>query len=292
MATSSSFKIQVMSDLHLETHPSYDYDFPKTAPHLALLGDIGHVATEHLIQFLVRQLLRYRVVFFLLGNHEPYHISWDFAKERMNRFVRNAARLRENDASIGEFVFLEKTRFDLSAKLTVLGCTLFSKVSTEQATAVQSRLVDFRDILDWDVGDHVDAHLEDLQWLNSQVVELARLNKKVIVFTHHSPTIDQRARDPRYPRSEVDSGFATDLSNEECWTNPAVVLWGFGHTHFSCDFIEGLGKRVVANQKGYYLLPKKAFRPAKVIEISDATAAEGVCSMSEQEEHASAVRCD
>ena len=286
MATSSSLKIQVMSDLHLETHPSYDYDFPKTAPYLALLGDIGHVATEHLIQFLVRQLLRYKVVFFLLGNHEPYHISWDFAKERMNKFVRNAARLRANDASIGEFVFLEKTRFDLSAEFTVLGCTLFSKVPSEQAHAVQSLLHDFRDILNWDVGDHVDAHLEDLQWLNSQVVELARLNKKVIIFTHHSPTTDQRASDPDHARSEVNSGFATDLREEECWTNPAVILWGFGHTHFNCDFTEGSGKRVVANQKGYYLLPKKAFRAAKVIEISDATAAEGPSSMPEQEAHA------
>lgn len=62
MATGSSCKIQIMSDLHLETHPTYDYDFPKTAPYLALLGDIGHVATEHLMQFLVRQLLRYRIL--------------------------------------------------------------------------------------------------------------------------------------------------------------------------------------------------------------------------------------
>lgn len=151
-----------MSDLHLETHPSYEYDFPKTAPHLALLGDIGHVATEHLIQFLVRQLLRYRTVFFLLGNHEPYHISWEYARERMHRFVRNTARLREKDTSIGEFVFLDKTRYDLTDQFTVLGCTLFSNVPTEQATAVQSRMFDFRDILNWDVGDHVDAHLEDL----------------------------------------------------------------------------------------------------------------------------------
>lgn len=271
MAADSSCKIQIMSDLHLETHPTYDYDFPKTAPHLALLGDIGHIATEHLIQFLVRQLLRYRVVFFLLGNHEPYHISWDFAKERMNKFVRNAARLRQNDASIGEFVFLDQTRFDLTDEITVLGCTLFSHVSSEQAAAVQSRMVDFRDILNWDVGDHVDAHLEDLQWLNSQVSKLAQLKRKVIIFSHHSPSTDQRARNPRYPKSEVDTGFATDLSKEECWTNPAVVLWGFGHTHYSCDFVEDSGKRVVANQKGYYLIPQKAFRSEKVVDIGAAT---------------------
>lgn len=198
-----------MSDLHLETHPSYDYDFPQTAPNLALLGDIGHVATEHLIQFLLRQLLRYRIVFYLLGNHEPYHISIDYAKERMNRFVRNARRLRENDASIGEFVFLDQTRFDLNDEITVLGCTLFTNVSPEQAVAVQSRLVDFRDILNWDVGDHVEAHPEDLQWLDTQVSEVTQSGRKVVIFTHHRPTTDPRARDPRYGKSEVTfSAFA------------------------------------------------------------------------------------
>ncbi|KAF1826029.1 ser/Thr protein phosphatase [Dissoconium aciculare CBS 342.82] len=267
MVADSICRIQIMSDLHLETHPSYEYDFPQTAPYLALLGDIGHVATEHLIQFLVRQLLRYRVVFFLLGNHEPYHISMDFAKERMNKFVRNAQRLRSNDPSVGEFVFLEKTRFDLTDEITIIGCTLFTNVPSEHAAAIQSRLVDFRDILHWDVGDHVEAHLEDLRWLNTQVSEIAQSGRKVVIFTHHSPCADPRARNPRYPISEVDSGFVTDLSSEECWTNPAVVLWGFGHTHYSCDFTLESGLRVVANQKGYYLIPQKAFRPEKAVEI-------------------------
>nr|POF14026.1 uncharacterized protein CFP56_03050 [Quercus suber] len=272
MAMSSSCTIQIMSDLHLETHPTYDYDFPQTAPYLALPGDIGHVATEHLIQFLIRQLLRYRVVFFLLGNHEPYHMSWDFAKERMIKFEQNSQRLRANDASIGKFVFLEKTRFDLDDNITILGCTLFTNVTSGEATAVQSRMVDFRDIINWDVGDHVEAHLEDLQWLNRQVSEVAQSGRTAIIFTHHSPSTDPRARNPRYGRSEVDSGFATNLCNEHCWTNKAVVLWAFGHTHYNCDFVDDYGKRVMANQKGYYLIPQKTFQPGKTIEISSSAA--------------------
>jgi hypothetical protein len=256
-----------MSDLHPETHPTYDYDFPATAPYLALLGDIGHVANDQLIQFLVRQLLRYKVVFFLLGNHEPYHISWEFAKERMAKFVRNAARLQENDPSIGRFVFLDQTRYDLNDEITVLGCTLLSNVSAKHAAAVQSRLVDFRDILNWDVGDHVDAHLDDLRWLNTQVSEVAQLGRKIVIFSHHSPCTDRRATNPKYHQNEVSSGFVTDLSNEGCWINPAVLLWAFGHTHYSCDFVENSGKRVFANQKGYFLIPQKAFDPSKSAEV-------------------------
>lgn len=153
-------------------------------------------------------------------------------------------------------------------------------------------MVDFRDILNWDVGDHVAAHLDDLQWLNCQVSELAQLKRKVVVFTHHSPSMDQRARNPRYPKSEVDSGFATDLSREECWTNPAVILWAFGHTHYSCDFVEESGKRVVANQKGYYRIPQKALRPGKVVDIGGVPQDGLLMTTPDNETHVRSVEAD
>jgi hypothetical protein len=59
----------------------------------------------------------------------------------------------------------------------------------------------------------------------------------------------------------------TDLSNERCWTNPAVILWANGHTHYSYDYTEDSGKRVMANQKGYFLIPQKAFSPSKSVEV-------------------------
>jgi hypothetical protein len=38
---------QILSDLHLEIHPSYDdFQFQNKASYLALLGDIGHVGTS------------------------------------------------------------------------------------------------------------------------------------------------------------------------------------------------------------------------------------------------------
>jgi hypothetical protein len=76
-----------------------------------------------------------------------------------------------------------------------------------------------------------------------------------------------RAADERHRKSEtapVASGFATDLGREECWTNPSVALWAFGHTHFSCDFSDGgRGKRVVANQRGYDMALESTFVSAK-----------------------------
>ena len=72
----SSFQIQIISDLHLEIerqdHPLYIYDFPLCAPNLALLGDIGWTRDERLFQWLETQLLRFKRVFMVAGNHEPY----------------------------------------------------------------------------------------------------------------------------------------------------------------------------------------------------------------------------
>ena len=88
------------------------------------------------------------------------------------------------------------------------------------------------------------------------------------MLTHHSPTLDARAVDPRHRGSAIQAGFATDLRGEPCWESGRVRAWAFGHTHFNCDFVdERTGKRVVANQRGYYFSQSAGFAADKVVEI-------------------------
>lgn len=113
---------------------------------------------------------------------------------------------------------------------------------------------DFSCIEDWIVEDHNQAFLADLAWLNAQVRSIADTEpeRKIIILTHHSPTIFPVAINPAHSQSGVSSGFSTDLSGEVCWTSRNVKVWGFGHTHFNCDFIDdATGKRVVTNQRGH-----------------------------------------
>jgi hypothetical protein len=259
---------QILSDLHVETHSSYgSFQFDQTASYLALLGDIGHIANDELFSFLEDQLARYSLVFYLLGNHDPYHLSFKVAKAKMTRFQ---ARM-DKRSLMAKFVFLDQTRYDVTKDLTVLGCTLFSRISTQHEFAVENRMVDFRDILRWTVDDHNAAHNSDLQWLNTQVSTMAKdePQRRIAIFTHHCPSIDVRCTDPKHIGSEVSTAFTTDLSHEECWTNPAVVAWAFGHSHFNCAFDDTNGKAIISNQKGYYLIPVKGFDPGKVFEIGD-----------------------
>src|ERR1700722_318365 len=74
--------IQVLSDLHLEVERAgvgqpglYEFDFPAHAENLAILGDLGSTNDDRFFEWLDIQLRRFRRVFFVPGNHEPYWTS-------------------------------------------------------------------------------------------------------------------------------------------------------------------------------------------------------------------------
>ncbi|GFF68152.1 hypothetical protein IFM47457_01964 [Aspergillus lentulus] len=263
---------QIMSDLHLETHSSYDdFQFQNRASYLALLGDIGHVANEQLFIFLEYQIQRYLIVFFVLGNHEPYHMSLQTAKKKMRAFEAKMEQTRISSSRVGRFVSLDQTRYDISDTHTVLGCTLFSHVTPEQEFSVESRAVDFKDILHWTVEDHNLAHESDVKWLNAEVSKVAKEEpqRQIFIFTHHCPSMDSRCMSHRHKHSDVTSAFMTDLSSEECWMANAVKAWAFGHTHYNCQFTDERGKVVLANQKGYQMFPRKSFDAGNVFRLGN-----------------------
>ncbi|KAI0153187.1 Ser/Thr protein phosphatase superfamily [Xylariaceae sp. FL1272] len=269
--------IQIVSDLHLESPKAYDiFDIPPRAPYLALLGDIGYAAKHHddYSAFLRRQLAQFKIVFLVLGNHEPWDSDWEETRRRMRVFenVIKEERLATTEGLSGEFVLLDRTHYDIPPSseddtgLTILGCTLFSRVPPESLENVSFGIQDFYKIEDWTVEKHSALFAEELAWLNNQVDALGREQSKIAIFTHFSPTLDSRATDPRHRSSLIQSGFAADISGEACWTSPHVKLWAFGHTHYNCDFVEAQ-KRVVAHQRGYYFSQASEFNPEKVFEI-------------------------
>ena len=274
-----SLKFQLMSDLHLETpqaRPSYsDFKIQPQCPYLALLGDIGNVGDSRLFAFLEEQLHNFQIVFYLLGNHEPYGTSRQTAQTTLRTFANKMEELRSTRGStIGQFVFLDQTRFDVSAAVTVLGCTLFSRISDDQRRSVALFCSDFSEMEDWSIDAHNAAHESDVRWLNEQVEQTTREepHRKIVVFTHHSPTMLEAANKPEHLQdvAQVRSAFVTDLSNQLCWESGNVKLWAFGHTHFNCDFEDpATKKRVVANQKGYRRTELSTFDEAKVVRIDD-----------------------
>lgn len=264
--------VQIVSDLHLEKPVAYDvFEIPPNAPFLALLGDIGVVKDDGFFPFIQRQLQNFKTVFLLLGNHEPYHSTWNQTKEKIHEYSASLKQRRSQGDHLGDFVFLDQTRFDLDANVTILGCTLFSQVSEKYRETISLGLNDFYNISDWTVEDHTMAHEADLKWLNDQVSLISgqEPDRKIVIFTHHSPVGGYlQATDPRHIHSPLSSGFATDLSIEECWSNPRVCLWAYGHTHYNVDFTDKMSqKSVVSNQRGYCSSQAQSFDVGKVVHV-------------------------
>jgi hypothetical protein len=190
-----------------------------------------------------------------MGNHEPYHMTLPTAVSRLEEWE---LELRKEFGA--RFWFLNRRRVDLDERVTILGCTLWTHVCAEHAQDVVTTVKDFKGEKGiWGRGleDHNAEHARDLAWLNATIgqIELQEPEREVLVLTHHSPSTDVRANDARFaPERSLNSGFRTDLSGEVCWRSRSVKVWAFGHTHFSCQFVdgeEGRSKLVVANQKGY-----------------------------------------
>lgn len=268
MSQTSPVDFQIMSDLHLEMGSGYEtFEIVPCAPFLCLLGDIGLTIHERLYAFLERQLYQFKTVFFVLGNHEAYSSSLPYSKQRMATFRAACDEKRRVDPSFGEFVLLDQTRYDVNDRVTVLGCTLFSNVSPEQFQQVSFGLSDFYLIDNWTVEKHNDAHKSDVEWLTTQLSRIRDESpeRRVMILTHHSPTIIPQANNPRHANSKISSAFITDLVPGPICISE-VKVWAYGHTHYNVD-IQLDQLRLCANQRGYISSLSKGFDGQKIVSI-------------------------
>lgn len=99
--------------------------------------------------------------FLVLGNHEAYHSSWPETKAATSEFKTRIDDARGSSETLGKLVILDQTRYDISPGITVLGCTLFSRVTQAQKENVNLGLNDFYHIDDWTIEAHQEAHQAD-----------------------------------------------------------------------------------------------------------------------------------
>ena len=203
--------IQILSDLHLEAPMAYDtFEITPKAPHLALLGHIGNPGREShkdkMFGFLNRQLRASRTLFFVPGNHEAYHSTWPATLSALEEFKHDADSRRKEDTSLGIFVLMNRASFMMGERVLILGCSLFSLVPPERFPFVETGLNDFYQISSgWDVEEHNAAHKRDLEWLNEQAerAEQDPSVRTVVILTHWSPSVDDRAIEPRHKGSDI-----------------------------------------------------------------------------------------
>ncbi|WP_137895618.1 metallophosphoesterase [Ramlibacter sp. 2FC] len=273
-------KIQLMSDLHLETDPGFQ---PRPAPDadlLVLAGDIGsYQAGSRLAALGDRDfgLARFSPragwpvpVLFVPGNHEYDGLDFDQAH----------ARLRESCERLG-IAWLERETLELDG-VRFVGTTLWSDFDAlgparhdSEATLTQQlrqrekafRAADFylRKTGGTRAGQPFlaaawrEQALACQQWLRAALAQ--PFDGPTVVVTHFAPSL--RSADPRYGLSPGTAGFCNALDE----LLPRARLWLHGHLHCPADYLHQ-GCRVVANPLGYARKGEQAaFRPTLTLEL-------------------------
>lgn len=254
--------IQLLSDLHLETHPHFVPEFAPGADVLILAGDIGSyqegsmlvTQDDHnfgLARFSPRaDLAAWPVpVFFVPGNHEYDGMPFEEAH----------ARLQETCERL-QITWLHR-RVKVMNGVRLIGCTLWSDFEalvphqgplTQQLKAREKaeRAADFYlrktgTTLDGKpfLSDAVRAQAQaDQAWLTQALSE--PFEGVTVVVTHFAPSL--KSADPRYGLTPGTAGFCNALDH----LLPKANLWLHGHLHCAHDYVHA-GCRVVANPLGY-----------------------------------------
>ncbi len=254
--------IQLLSDLHLETHPHFVPEFAPGADVLILAGDIGSYQEGSMLvtqgdqdfglaRFSPRaDLAAWPVpVFFVPGNHEYDGMPFEEAH----------ARLQETCERL-QITWLHR-RVKVMNGVRLIGCTLWSDFEalvplqgllTQQLKAREKaeRAADFYlrktgTTLDGKpfLSDAVRAQAQaDQAWLTQVLSE--PFEGVTVVVTHFAPSL--KSADPRYGLTPGTAGFCNALDH----LLPKANLWLHGHLHCAHDYVHA-GCRVVANPLGY-----------------------------------------
>lgn len=274
-------KIQLLSDLHLESNPHF---FAKPAPGadlLVLAGDIGSyqsgsqlsslgVADFGLARFSPLPVAQGGAawptpVFFVPGNHE--YDGQDFEQAQ--------ARLRETCERLG-LVWLEQQSLTHQG-VRFIGSTLWSDFDAlaqpgkdkkgQTSLDKAMRAANFylkknhstragQPLLAAELREH---GLQSQAWL-SQALAVPFAGPTVVV-THFAPSL--LSADPRYGMSPGTAGFCNALDG----LLSQAQLWLHGHLHCANDY-RSQGCRVVANPLGYARKNEQlAFQPDLLIEV-------------------------
>jgi hypothetical protein len=270
-------KIQLLSDLHLESHPHFAVAPAPGAELLVLAGDIGSYQAGSRLAGDDFGLARFSPrhgwpvpVLYVPGNHEYDALDFDATH----------ARLRDTCDRLG-ITWLERETATFGA-VRFVGTTLWSdfdalacppgEAPCDEATRLKRRGKAFRAAnfylrkaastrhgAEWLAEGWREVALECQAWLRAALAQ--PFDGITVAVTHFAPSL--RSADPRYGLVPGTAGFCNSL--DELF--PLADWWLHGHLHCQQDYTVGRC-RVMANTLGYASKgEQEGFRPALVLDL-------------------------
>ncbi|MDB5816406.1 MAG: metallophosphoesterase [Rhizobacter sp.] len=276
-------RIQLISDLHLETNLDFQFELAPDADVLILGGDIGSYQKGSRLQRPTFGLERFSpnkqggkwpVVMFLPGNHEYDDLEFDEADRAMRQVCEDLGIvwLEKEVVVIGTTRFVGTTLWtDYSAlELPTLSLAkqLLAREKAFRAANFYLRRntsrIDGEPLLAEDMRR---IGLECQAWLQQALA--TPFDGTTVVVTHFAPSL--KSADPRYGLTPGTAGFCNSI--DEMFVDADV--WMHGHLHCANDYVvetptpAGIRRcRVVANPLGYESKgEQKAFVPRFIVDV-------------------------
>lgn len=269
--------IQLLSDLHLESHPDFMAQPAPGADLLVLAGDIGSYQAGSLLRDDDFGLARFSPlhgwptpVLYLPGNHEYDGLDFDQTHARLRATCeRLGMRWLEREVLafcgvrfVGTTLW---TDFDALAPGPEAGSGRLAESlrAREKAFRAANHYLrtnsSLRDGVPMLAHDLRELGLQCQQWLRAALAQ--PFDGPTVVVTHFAPSL--RSADPRYGVTPGTAGFCNRLDS----LLPQASLWLHGHLHAPSDYVHH-GCRVVANPLGYATKDEQgAFQPCSVIAL-------------------------
>jgi hypothetical protein len=281
--TTSTMRIQLLSDLHLERYPDFH---PQLAPGidvLVLAGDIGSYQPGSRLADDDFGLGRFsplrpgatcKQVLFVPGNHEFDALEFDATYARLQQTCNRLGItwLEREVVTIGPVRFVGTTLwsdFDaLAAQQSSLARQMHMRTKAYRAANYYLSKNTTHKLGQPVLAEDMRVMSQDCQsWLRAALV--VPFDGTTIAVTHFAPSL--RSADPRYGLTPGTAGFCNALDD----LFPLTQIWMHGHLHCANDYVvhgnndgQAWACRVVANPLGYLSKgEQESFRAQLVIEV-------------------------
>ncbi|KAF1843239.1 uncharacterized protein K460DRAFT_288975 [Cucurbitaria berberidis CBS 394.84] len=258
---------QILSDLYLDYDSQYlTFHIPVAAPFLILAGNIGRLIDyEQYLSFLVRRCNLHDKVFLVLGPLEFHGLNWMDG-------LQLAHKMEKEPVTKGRLEVLYETRSEVpGTNITLLGCTLWSKIPDSDVAAVLKKMPEFDEkdgIQDWSIEKHNSEHKRDYNWLIEEVANpqpspkpstvgttlptpttgsnTPKTETQMVVVTCFTPEL-RESLDPWQVDAPWASAYGTNLLDGSQFSN--VKTWISGATGRTHEFKKA-NMTLVSNQRG------------------------------------------